>query len=212
MRYNFLIALASFAPVGFHDKVDVTLKGLYGAVLYNEGFSRSPLRLTEDSIVFCYSCQTSEGVDYNALVCGDLSVTGSAELICETEHKGAAIDTLPDVPFSSSDYDLMVIKMTGPTSPLPPLFGINVNGGVHESNCRYIKIKPRQNASDGLLGDVNGDGSVNMKDILLLRRSIAGLVELTPEQANRADANIDKSVNMKDVLLIRQVIAGLVTL
>ena len=34
----------------------------------------------------------------------------------------------------------------------------------------------------GLLGDINGDGELTMKDVLIMRRYIAGLDELTDEQ------------------------------
>ena len=59
-----------------------------------------------------------------------------------------------------------------------------------------------------LTGDVDGDGNVNMKDVLLLRKAIAGAVTLTDEQAKRADVDGDGSVNMKDILMLRKIIAG----
>ncbi len=61
---------------------------------------------------------------------------------------------------------------------------------------------------DAVIGDANGDGSVNMKDILLLRRILAGAAEPTPEEAARADVNGDGSFNMKDILLLRRIVAG----
>ena len=57
-------------------------------------------------------------------------------------------------------------------------------------------------------GDVNGDGDVNMKDVLLLRKHIAGIGALIDLIA--ADVNGDDSVDMKDVLLMRKFIAGLI--
>ena len=57
------------------------------------------------------------------------------------------------------------------------------------------------------LGDVDGDGEVSMKDVLLVRKFIAGMVDSIDESA--ADYNADGSVDMKDVLLIRKFIAGL---
>ena len=59
-----------------------------------------------------------------------------------------------------------------------------------------------------LLGDANGDGAVNMKDVLVHRKQLAGM---SPEinMAN-ADCNEDGDVNMKDVLLLRKFLAGLV--
>ena len=58
------------------------------------------------------------------------------------------------------------------------------------------------------VGDVDGDGGVNMKDVLLLRKVIAGAEDLTPEQEARADLDGDGAVTMKDVLALRKIIAG----
>ncbi|MBR3289185.1 MAG: dockerin type I repeat-containing protein [Clostridia bacterium] len=54
-------------------------------------------------------------------------------------------------------------------------------------------------------GDANHDGSVDMKDALLIRRFIAHLEDSIDEVA--ADTNGDGAVDMKDLLLLRQFIA-----
>ena len=59
-----------------------------------------------------------------------------------------------------------------------------------------------------LLGDANNDSVVNLKDVLTLRKFLAGMdVEIRMDNAN---ANQDTAVNMKDVLLLRKFIAGIV--
>lgn len=59
-------------------------------------------------------------------------------------------------------------------------------------------------------GDVNGDGNLDMKDVLLLRKHIAGIDVTLDEEA--ADINHDGSVDMKDVLMMRKIIAGMILL
>ena len=61
-----------------------------------------------------------------------------------------------------------------------------------------------------LCGDANGDGVVNMKDVLVLRKFIAGMDE--PADYDAADANRDADINMKDVLAVRLYVANLQTL
>ena len=66
-------------------------------------------------------------------------------------------------------------------------------------------------AAGPVWGDVNGDGDVNMKDVLLLRKIIAGAEKVDEETEARADVDGDGNVNMKDVLMLRKVIAGVET-
>ncbi len=57
-------------------------------------------------------------------------------------------------------------------------------------------------------GDANGDGAVNMKDVLLLRKYLADTTD-TMNMEN-ADVNGDGDVNMKDVLMLRKYLAGVI--
>ena len=91
--------------------------------------------------------------------------------------------------------------------------------GYCEEYRSYVIVfseKPKQSTTatkptasgDILYGDANSDGAVNMKDVLAIRKCIAGLsadIDLVA-----ADANADGVVNMKDVLSIRKYIAGLI--
>ncbi|MBR5371414.1 MAG: dockerin type I repeat-containing protein [Oscillospiraceae bacterium] len=56
-------------------------------------------------------------------------------------------------------------------------------------------------------GDLNGDGKLDLKDVVLLRRAIAGGWNVTADPA-AADLNGDSAVNLKDVILLRRTIAG----
>ena len=60
-----------------------------------------------------------------------------------------------------------------------------------------------------LYGDVNNDGSVNMADLILLRRYFAGLASVNAQGLANADVNKDGLVNMADLIKLRRVLAGL---
>ena len=62
-----------------------------------------------------------------------------------------------------------------------------------------------------LLGDVNGDGKVNIKDATMIQKSAASLVTLTDEQAKAADVNKDSKVNVNDTTAIQRFVAGIDT-
>jgi len=55
-------------------------------------------------------------------------------------------------------------------------------------------------------GDINGDGKINVADILLAERHVAGLVQLTPGQIARGDLapaeNSDGALTIADIYLI----------
>lgn len=63
-----------------------------------------------------------------------------------------------------------------------------------------------------LLGDVNGDGSVDSKDVLMLRRAVSGIITLTEDQKARANVFHDSDIDSKDVLTLRRAVSGLITL
>ena len=56
-------------------------------------------------------------------------------------------------------------------------------------------------------GDVDEDGNLTAKDVVLLRRYIAGLTD-TAVSTVLADVNGDGSINAKDVVKLRQIIAA----
>lgn len=63
-----------------------------------------------------------------------------------------------------------------------------------------------------LLGDADDSGNVNVKDILLTRKYVAGVCAERDINLSGADANLSGGVDMKDILLIRRAVAGIQTL
>ena len=64
--------------------------------------------------------------------------------------------------------------------------------------------------SDYLLGDVNRDGKVNIRDATLIQKYLAKMESLDDEQMIIADITLDKKVNIKDATYIQKKIAKLV--
>ena len=60
--------------------------------------------------------------------------------------------------------------------------------------------------TDMLLGDVNDDGSIDLKDVTFMRRALAGW-DVTINEAT-ADVNKDGSFDLKDVVVLRRYLAG----
>ena len=62
-----------------------------------------------------------------------------------------------------------------------------------------------------IIGDVNGDGIVDVSDATILQKMIVGSAVLTPEQASAADVNNDDELSIIDVTLIQKYSAGVIT-
>lgn len=63
----------------------------------------------------------------------------------------------------------------------------------------------------GILGDVDNDGRVTMKDASMVQRYTLGLGTLTNDQKKRADVNKDGNYDLKDASLIQRYTLKLVT-
>lgn len=73
-----------------------------------------------------------------------------------------------------------------------------------------FSVVPVVSAEEGraLLGDVNLDGKVNIRDVTLLQKYVANIVELSETQLRAIDANGDKNLNIKDATSLQKFIAG----
>lgn len=59
-------------------------------------------------------------------------------------------------------------------------------------------------------GDLNGDGLVNVEDVILAMRHILGLIQLEASQIVLADVDGDGNVNVSDVVLIMQYVLRMI--
>ena len=59
-----------------------------------------------------------------------------------------------------------------------------------------------------VLGDTNGDGSINSADLLSIRKHLLSKATLTNEYEKSADVNNDQKVNSADLLAVRKQLLG----
>ena len=57
-----------------------------------------------------------------------------------------------------------------------------------------------------LLGDVNGDGNINVRDLLFLKKYIAGVISIDDIAADLADINGDGEIGAKDSMALKQIL------
>lgn len=63
--------------------------------------------------------------------------------------------------------------------------------------------------TDGLIGDLTGDGRVNAKDSNLMKRIIKGAYEPNEREFKAADLVADGSINTKDSYILKRIISGI---
>ena len=66
-------------------------------------------------------------------------------------------------------------------------------------------------AVEGLLGDVNNDGVVNIQDATTLQRYFAEYTNIGTVNLAVADVNRDGKINIRDVTQIQRFVAGFIT-
>lgn len=84
--------------------------------------------------------------------------------------------------------------------------------GIEKTKCIYCtstksRIIPKL---EGIAGDANGDESTDVKDILILRRVLAGLNDSDNINLVNSDIDGDEDITAKDILVIRKIVAGLI--
>lgn len=97
------------------------------------------------------------------------------------------------------------ITVTGTMSPF-----FNGGGGCGQADPDVPVVFTDNAQNKNLLGDVNLDGSLNIKDATSIQKFIAGLEEFIAEIKSLADYNADGDVNIKDATAIQKKIAGLI--
>ena len=85
--------------------------------------------------------------------------------------------------------------------------GIRYTNGI---NTGFLQLNVTIEAKS-TLGDVTGDGTINMQDVLMIYQYFRGKITLSADQLQAADVNRDSIINMQDVLLVYQYFRGKIT-
>ena len=108
--------------------------------------------------------------------------------------------------WSSSDSDIAEVDETGRVELKNSGKAVITIRTAHnvQAECEIIVME------NGILGDTNGDESVDIADALMVARYDAGLIQLDETQLSVSDVNKDGSVDIADSLMIARYDAGLI--
>ncbi|MDE5557626.1 MAG: leucine-rich repeat protein, partial [Ruminococcus sp.] len=156
---------------------------------------------TEDSVTISYKGDGEITLKANP---GDAAAGKTVILSTENSY---LISVPESVVFDSSGTATVPVKslLPGETKVHYSIEGTTLNGEI--TVISEVDGNVIEKEDNSLPGDVNGDGTVNLKDVVLVRRYIADGWSVDHDE-NVADVNNDGTVNLKDVVLIRRYIAG----
>lgn len=110
-----------------------------------------------------------------------------------------------DIPADDKDIQPTVAPYT-PTTPVTP-----TTPQQPTTTPPNIDTTPIVTVPNPSLGDVNRDGSINIKDATLIQKHLANLETLNSEQQKLADTNKDGYVSVKDATQIQKYVAKMIT-
>ena len=143
------------------------------------------------------------------------SVDGKeAEVILPGSEISAEITLSYTVPEGPETTDVTEItepsKPTESTNPTEP--SESATSATQSTDTKPTEPTEPVNPDDkGILGDVNGDGKVNIKDATQIQKFVAKIIDFTDAEKLRAEVNADTKVNIKDATAIQKFVAKIET-
>jgi hypothetical protein len=111
--------------------------------------------------------------------------------------------TWSEEPLTTADSDFVIT--------FPYVMYQNQNGTAGVDYPEPMVVLTLMIGKDIVYGDLNGDGSVNVQDVLLALRYINGLTQFSADQILAADVSGDGVVNTVDITLMLEYINGTIT-
>ena len=130
---------------------------------------------------------------------GTKGIAGSAFERCNGLRSVIIPDSVTSIGFGSLGYNWGRKKIDGLT-----IYGVPGSAAeqyANDNGFTFIEYV------DAAIGDMTGDGKVNVRDVTAMQRHLAGLEELTDDRLTLADVNTDGKVTIDDVTLLQRYLA-----
>ena len=97
----------------------------------------------------------------------------------------------------------MVFLLESPQSDSYEIYGaaenVNLIAACEAAGLKFYPLSPEQTLS---AGDVDGNGAIDLLDVITLNKNLLGLQQLDESQQKAADVNADGRMDSSDSLLI----------
>ena len=199
---------ATFADNG---KVEMDINSGSFAIdaTFNEGETKLPWStvLAEGKGKGKISLELNENKDGMILSGDDLkNVTVSARNASEmkvSEDGGQTADTdIPNITFSTDEDKVYINSIDEDT------IGVYVDKD-NDGSFETLVADSDNNEKDGLIGDANNDGKINVTDVSKTAAHVKGIRPLDENAQKRADVNGDNKINVTDIAKIAAHVKGI---
>lgn len=174
------------------DTVEVTL-----SIMGNPGLTYAQLALSFDTAALKLVEIKNAGLFEQVTLDGNVLTLGSEDEVGDTTGDGVIVTLVFQI-LADTDQDISV-GMTYSTGDIRNYNGNAVVMGIDNGIVTVYSY---------ILGDVNRDGVVDIKDVTVLRRYLAGTIAEADVDLLAADCNGDGVVDIKDVTVLRRYLAG----
>ena len=160
--------------------------------------------ITSIDVIF----SAADGVSYNGSVTFD--GWNEATSFISAELKNHTLTVTP-----SKDYNTMTVHKHFGGAVDVTLEKVVVHTKGSAESTTTTKVTTTETAvtttmvttvTEAVNGDVNGDGTMNLTDLVLLQKYLVRKGTMTAEQSSRADLNADHVLNVVDAVLLRQLL------
>ena len=174
------------------DTVEITV-----SILNNPGVSFAQLVMNYDEAVLKLVDIKNSGLFENVTVEGNVLTLGGKNEVGDITGNGVVVTLVFEI-VAEADQETTV-GITYTSNVITNFNGEPVVMGIDNGKVVVYTY---------LLGDVNRDGIVDIKDVTVLRRYLAGTVAEEDVDLLAADCNEDGVVDIKDVTILRRYLAG----
>ena len=163
---------------------------------------------------YCYTVYLRYGLGTGSTVSGTVTSYGNAsEAVTVTLLQGTSVIGSPQVLTGASGSAPYSQTYSFPTVPAGD-YTLKVEKKGHAPWTESITVDGSAVAKDvtiHLIGDVNGDGDVDLYDLLTLQQYLAKNITLTETQLLISDVTKDDKVDLYDLLTLQQYLARNIT-
>ena len=190
--YNFTVVKTDLSESDTSGKISVRAKDTMEPTIYHDGIHSA---FTGDKLIISAVVKDNVQVDKVELF---YRVTGA--------DTWKSVTMLP----SNSKYSAIIPAESVTTEGLEYYIRAfdGMNYAYKGSETQPFSIVIQESIDSSSLGDVNGDGQINVRDALMVLQAINDRLNLTPEQFVRADLNGNGQLEAVEVLTILQYANG----